>query len=177
MQIRHNDIFIDKYAVGIDFDLCALKEILTKNLNKMTLVKFNKDFPSFLDEFFGGDIFDSIQRTSTIGNSLPAVNVKENENSFHLEVAAPGMKKDDFKIELDNHILGISSERKQEQNEEKEKYTRREFSYSSFRRTFTLPESIDTEKIEANYSDGVLKIDIPKMKEEKQTKSKMIEIK
>jgi HSP20 family protein len=143
----------------------------------MTLVKFKDSFPSFLDEFFGGDIFDSVSRSAYIGNNLPAVNVRESENGFHLEVAAPGMKKEDFKIELDNNILGISSEKQSENEEEKEKYTRREFSYSSFRRTFTLPDSVDAEHISAKYNDGVLSIDIPKVKEEKKINSKLIEIK
>jgi HSP20 family protein len=142
----------------------------------MTLVKFNNTFPSFLDEFFGGDIFDS-NRNSAIGNNLPAVNVKENEKNFEVEVAAPGMKKEDFKIELDNNMLGISSERKEENEEEKGKYTRREFRYSSFKRTFTLPENVDSNKIKASYKEGVLTIDIPKVAEKKKEKSKMIEIK
>ena len=141
----------------------------------MTLVKFKDSFPSFLDEFFGGDIFDSPRNTG-IGNSLPAVNVKENENNFELEVAAPGMKKEDFKIELDNNVLGISSETKSEDVEEKKKYTRREFSYRSFKRTFTLPENVDVENIKANYSDGVLMIDIPKRVEEKKSGSRLTDI-
>ncbi len=147
-----------------------------KKFKKMTLVKFKDTFPSFLDEFFGGDIFDSVRGTSSIGNSLPAVNVKENEKQFELEVAAPGMKKEDFKIELDNNILGISSEMKHESEEEKDKYTRREFRYSSFRRTFTLPDSVDSEGISASYNDGVLKIQIPKLNEEKRANSKLIDI-
>lgn len=142
----------------------------------MTLVKFKDNFPSFIDEFFGGDIFDSVNRSAMIGNSLPAVNVKETEKGFHLEVAAPGMKKDDFKIELDNNILGISSEMNDEKTEEKDKYTRREFKYSSFRRTFTLPDDVDAENISANYQDGVLKIDIPHLKKEQKANSKLIEI-
>lgn len=142
----------------------------------MTLVKFKDTFPSFLDEFFGGDIFDSMRGASTIGNSLPAVNVKENDKAFLLEVAAPGMKKEDFKLELENNILGISSESKDEQSEEKEKYTRREFRYSAFRRTFTLPKHVDSDRIKAEYKDGVLTIEIPKKVEEKMPSSKTIEI-
>jgi len=142
----------------------------------MTLVKFKDNFPSFMDEFFGGDIFDSVNRSSSIGNSLPAVNVKETDKGFQLEVAAPGMKKEDFKIELDNNILGISSEMKQEKNEAQDKYTRREFSFKSFRRTFTLPDNVDAEQITASYNEGVLNIEIPNVKEEKQARSKIIEI-
>jgi HSP20 family protein len=140
----------------------------------MTLVKFKESFPSFLDEFFGGDIFDTAR--GSIGNSLPAVNVKETEQHFEVEVAAPGMKKEDFKIELDNNVLGISSEQKDEKVEEDKKYTRREFSYRSFKRTFSLPEHIDQNKISATYQDGVLKINIPKIAEEKHSTSKLIDI-
>lgn len=143
----------------------------------MTLVKFKDSFPTFMDEFFGGDIFDSVRNSSFIGNNLPAVNVKETADKFELEVAAPGMKKEDFKIELDNNILGISSEKKEENERTEEKYTRREFSYHSFRRTFTLPDSVDADNILAAYQEGVLKIEIPKRKEEEKVNSKLIEIK
>lgn len=142
----------------------------------MTLVKFKNRYPSFLDEFFGGDIFDSNNNSSNIGYSLPAVNVRENEASFEVEVAAPGMKKEDFKIELDNNILGISSEKKEESTDEKEKYTRREFSYSSFRRTFTLPESVSENEIKAKYNEGVLRIEIPKKNKEELKHSRLIEV-
>lgn len=142
----------------------------------MTLVKFKNRYPSFLDEFFGGHIFDSNNNSSSIGYSLPAVNVRESETNFEVEVAAPGMKKEDFKIELDNNILGISSERKEESTDEKEKYTRREFSYSSFRRTFTLPESVNENEIKAKYNEGVLRIEIPKKNKEELKHSRLIEV-
>ncbi|MEQ8909949.1 MAG: Hsp20/alpha crystallin family protein [Vicingaceae bacterium] len=142
----------------------------------MTLVKFKDSFPSFLDEFFGGDIFDTNKNSSWIGNSLPAVNVKENENNFEVEVAAPGMQKDDFKIELDNKVLGISSELKEEHVDEQKKYTRREFSYRSFKRTFSLPENVDQDGIQASYKDGVLKIEIPKEAEKEKVNSRRIDI-
>lgn len=142
----------------------------------MALVKFKDSFPSFLDEFFGGDIFSSTKNSSFIGNSLPAVNVKENNTNFQLEVAAPGMKKGDFKIELENNILGISSETREEKTEEEENYTRREFSYSSFRRTFSLPETVNEDDISAKYDNGVLKITIPKKELQEVAKSRLISI-
>jgi|SRR5690554_1281785 len=141
----------------------------------MTVVRFKDNLPSFLDEFFGGDIFNS-PKSTTIGKSLPAINVKENDKNFLLEVAAPGMRKDNFKIELNNNILGIYGEKEEEDVEERKRYTRREFSYSTFKRTFTLPESIDVEKIVANYNDGVLSIEIPKKDEEEKSVLKTISI-
>lgn len=131
----------------------------------MSLVQFNKTMPSFLDEFFGGDIFDSVNSSNKIGNSLPAVNIQENEESFTVEVAAPGMKKKYFSIELNNNILVISCE-KEEKSKDK-RFTRREFNYSSFRRTFTLPDSVEVDNINAIYEDGVLKLNIPKREEAK----------
>ena len=142
----------------------------------MTLIKFKNHFPSFVDEFFGGDIFDSVRNSSVIGNSLPAVNVKNHQDHFEVEVAAPGMNKDDFKIEVQNRVLGISSELKEDNNEDNKNYTRREFNYRSFKRNFTLPKSVNEEKISANYKDGVLRIEIPKQTEERKESSRFIEI-
>lgn len=144
----------------------------------MSLVQFNNTLPSFLDEFFGGDIFDSVNSSNRIGSSLPAVNIRENDDEFNVQVAAPGMKKEDFDVELNNNILTISSEKKGEK-EEKSKdgnFTRREFNYTSFKRTFTLPDSVDSEKIHANYEDGVLKLSIPKREEAKIKAKRKIEI-
>lgn len=145
----------------------------------MTLVKFrNRDlFPSMFSEFFDRDFFD----TSNMGfnnSTMPAVNIKETKEDFVVEVAAPGMKKDDFKIELDNNLLVISSE-KEEHNEEKGEgeFTRREFSYQSFKRTFTLPKTIEDGKIAAKYNDGVLLITLPKKEEAKEKPKKLIAIK
>lgn len=132
-----------------------------------SLIKRTENFPfmgSFFDDFFSKDLFDwNAKNFSTDGTTLPSVNVKETEKEFFVELAAPGMKKDDFKIELDNHILSISSEKKEEHEEKKEgKFTRREFNYRSFVRSFSLPDSAVSENIDASYNDGVLKIHIPK---------------
>lgn len=113
-----------------------------------------------------------------MGTSVPSVNIQETEENFLVEVAAPGRSREDFQIELDNEILTISSEDKKE-NEVKEnngKYTRREFSYSSFKRSFSLPETIDSEKIAATYKNGVLEITLPKKEEAKAQPKRMIEI-
>jgi HSP20 family protein len=145
----------------------------------MTLVKFrNRDlFPSMFGEFFDRDFFD----TSNMGfnnSTMPAVNIKETKDDFVVEVAAPGMKKEDFNIELDNNLLVISSE-KEEQNEEKKEgeFTRREFSYQSFKRSFTLPKTIEDGKIVAKYNEGVLSITLPKKDEAKEKPKKLIAIK
>ena len=145
----------------------------------MALVKFGENrnlFPTLFNEFFNRDIFD-LANTSFSDSTLPAVNIKETKNDFIVEVAAPGMSKDDFKIELDNSLLVISSE-KEEKNEEVQdgEFTRKEFSYRSFKRTFTLPETIQEDKIKANYKDGVLKITLPKKEEAKEKPKKMIKI-
>jgi len=127
-----------------------------------------------LDDFFNRDWFDF----NLTGSSMPAVNVKDDNTAYHIEVAAPGMKKEDFSIKLDHNMLTISSEKKEEQSDKDEegKYTRREFRYSSFKRTFTLPDMTDVEKIAAHYVDGILKIEVPKKPESQQNPPRQIEI-
>jgi HSP20 family protein len=151
-----------------------------------SLIRRNRNFfPSFSriwddDDFFNRGMIN--WGTSNFSNSdttLPAVNIKETENSYEVEMAAPGMKKEDFKIELDNNILTISSEKREEFNEGegKEKYSRREFSYQSFQRSFTLPkEVVDEDKIEAHYREGVLQLSIPKKEQAKQKPPRKIQI-
>lgn len=147
----------------------------------MTLVKRNTGFfpsvPSFFDDFFTRDLFDLPK--SNLSASLPAVNIRENDENYEVEVAAPGLSKDDFHIELNNNVLTISS-KKEEKNEEKDQdgnYTRREFSYSSFQRSFTLPQDVvDVDKINAKYKDGVLSLALPKKEEAKPKPVKTIKI-
>ncbi len=144
----------------------------------MTLVKFrNRDlFPTMFREFLDRDIFDAANAGFN-DSTMPAVNIKEGKDDFVVEVAAPGMKKDDFKIELDNNILVISSEKEERKEENKEgQYTRQEFSYHSFKRTFTLPSTIDEKDIKANYNHGILNIVLPKREEAKEKPKRMIEI-
>lgn len=104
---------------------------------------------------------------SNSGFSSPAVNIKENKDGFMLEIAAPGFQKDQFKLSLDHNVLTVSAENKQETEKTEGKYTRREFSYGSFRRSFTLPETIQAEKIDAEYQYGVLMVNLPKKDEAK----------
>lgn len=148
----------------------------------MNLIKRNTDnwLPSIFDDMFKTDWMDNGNSgMSRIGTSVPAVNIAENGDAFSLEVAAPGKSKGDFNLELDNGVLTISSEEKKE-NETREnggRFTRREFSYSSFKRAFSLPETVDPEKISAQYNDGVLKIDLPKREDAKVQAKRLIDIK
>lgn len=133
--------------------------------------------PSILDDFFGRDLLNNVFEDNT-GISIPAVNIVENSDEFKIEVAAPGLEKKDFKIDLDNNVLTISSEKelKDEEKDEDDNYMRREFSYTSFKRSFTMPQSVDADKINAKHKDGILQIQIPKKEEAKQKPPKTIEI-
>ncbi|MGF7037194.1 Hsp20/alpha crystallin family protein [Mucilaginibacter lappiensis] len=146
----------------------------------MTLVKFNNGLKNNAVGPFFNDVFDSILNDSFIGDKLvarvPAVNIAENENEFHIELASPGLKKEDFKINLDKNVLTVSAERKSENVEEGKKFSKREYSYNSFTRSFTLPESADHSKIEADYTDGILKLTVAK-KEEAKFQSREIAVK
>ncbi len=107
---------------------------------------------------------------------FPAVNIKEGEKDFELELAVPGRKKSDFNIEIDKDVLTISSEIEQDKEVKEENYTRREFGFSSFKRAFTLPETIDNEKIRAHYENGLLKFVLPKKEEALPKPKRMIEL-
>ena len=131
--------------------------------------------PSLMENFFGRDLFD-LGNIAAPGATLPAVNIRETKDSFIVEVAAPGMKKNDFKVKLDNNQLIISSEREIKEEDRDEDYTRKEYSYESFQRTFTLPQSAIADNITAKYADGVLNIVIPKKEEAKQKPAKEIKI-
>ncbi len=131
----------------------------------MNLIKKNTvPFPSIIDELFKPDWLGGMQNFNT---NVPAVNIKETDLSFGIELAAPGKKKEDFNIEIDHNVLTISSEEKNEKEEKDNdgKYTRKEFSYSSFRRSFTLPETVNSDAIQANYETGVLHLVLPKREE------------
>jgi HSP20 family protein len=146
----------------------------------MTLVKFNSDkkknvlMPGF------NDVFDSIFNDTFLADRMvtrvPAANISESADHFHIELAAPGLKKEDFKLNLERNVLSISVEQSNESNQGERNYAKREYSYSSFVRSFTLPESANETGIEAKYNDGVLSIDIPKHEEAKSV-SRQIEIK
>ncbi len=132
----------------------------------MSLVRSNWNSPtrSFFDDFSTRDLFTWPDWTSE-GGTLPKVNIAETNDDFRVEVAAPGMKKEDFRVELDNDMLSIRSEAAAKDGEKEAQYTRREFSYQSFKRTFYLPNTVETDKIKAKYSDGILYLVIPKKEE------------
>ena len=129
--------------------------------------------PFYVPNFFDEDFFPVVpNRTS----SMPAVNIREDEKSYALDLAVPGMDKKDLKIDINEDVLTISSESKNETEESKDGFRRKEFSYKAFTRSFYIPENVNREKIEATYKDGVLSINLPKQEEEKSKVTKTIEI-
>jgi HSP20 family protein len=151
----------------------------------MTLTKRNgnansiSSLPGLFDDFFTKDLFDwGNSNFSMAGTTVPAVNMKETAESFIVEMAAPGMNKEDFKVELNNNILTISSEHKnQHEEKEGERFTRKEFSYQTFQRSFQLSkEAVDADNIQAKYENGVLCLLIPKREEIKQKPARLINI-
>ena len=149
----------------------------------MSVTKWNNrngGMTNLFDDFFSRDLWNwGLANSSSTNTTLPAVNIRETAENFEVEMAAPGMTKEDFKIELEGNELRINSEKEQENEmKEGERYTRREFSYQSFQRSFTLPkEVVDVEQINAKYENGVLRLLIPKKEEAKQKPARMIEIK
>ena len=131
--------------------------------------------PNVFDEFMSGWPLTNYSDTNT---TLPSVNIKENDDEFTVEVAAPGMDKKDFNIDFENDVLTISSEKTVENEDSTDKFTRKEYSYQSFKRSFRLPENVaDTDKIAATYKNGELVILIPKREELKPKPARLIEVK
>lgn len=149
----------------------------------MKLLKGNSNLmnqmPLLFDDIFNRDIFNwGLSNFSNTNTTIPAVNIKETPENFEVEVAAPGMSKKDFKIELDGNMLTISSEKTNErEDKENEKYSRKEFSYQSFYRTFNLSKDVvDVDKIQARYENGLLQLLVPKKEEAKQKPPRLIQI-
>ena len=137
------------------------------------LVKRNNFIvPSLMNDFFKPDWFGGTENF----NRIPAVNIKENEKDFTLELSIPGFRKEDFNIEIDNDVLTISSKVKVENETNVKNYTRREFSVTSFKRAFTLPETINVEEINAAYESGILILTLPKREEALPKPKRLIEI-
>lgn len=150
-----------------------------KNLIKSNGTAYS-GIPALFDDFFNRDWLDSsLANWKSFGTTLPAVNVMETNDEFRIEVAAPGMKRDDFKVELDNNVLTISSEREEKNTDADQKgnYTKREFSYQAFQRSFSLPENkVEGEKISARYADGILHVTVPKKEEAKVKPARKINV-
>lgn len=148
----------------------------------MSLIKRNGQlpttFPALFDDFFGRELFNwSNTNYSATSTTVPSVNIRETGDNFEVEMAAPGMDKQDFKIELDGNTLTISSKKEHNQQSEQEGYSRREFSYQSFQRSFVLPKDVvDVEQITAKYENGLLHLTIPKQEKAKQKAPRLIEI-
>jgi HSP20 family protein len=149
----------------------------------MSLIKFNNRkrlFPSWTndslksflssDDFFNNDFFEE-------DSLMPAMNVKEHENDFEIEFAAPGFSKKDFEVTIDDNILNVCGEKKHELEEKEEDYTRKEFSYNSFKRSLALPKTVNTDQeVKATYKNGILKLNLLKKEEAKEQPKKVIEV-
>ncbi len=145
-------------------------------MSTKSLSRKNEFLPSVFNNFFSpwNEVFDDrFERTF----SVPAVNVTENKEDYKIALAVPGLKKDDFKIHVEGNLMTLSAEKEESKNEKDEHYTRREYNYSSFSRTFTLPDGVNAEKIEATYDNGILKMTLPKKEETKKVTAKTIAVK
>jgi HSP20 family protein len=145
----------------------------------MTLLKRSEDYlPSFFDRFLGSDLVDwNASNYSSPDSTLPAVNVKETDDDFFIEVAAPGMEKKDFRINFQNNVLTISTEKEMEEEKKEGDYTRKEFNYRSFQRSFTVRGTdVEGDKISATYNDGILTVQLPKREEVKPKPAREIKV-
>lgn len=138
----------------------------------MSIIKWNRSddfFPSILGEIFNEEVFDKISNKI----SVPAVNLVESANSYEIHMAAPGLTKEDFKVSLENKTLTISSEKSKETEDLQDNFTRKEYSYNSFSRSFRIPENTDVEHIEAKYENGELRVFLPKIEK---TTDRLVEV-
>lgn len=143
-----------------------------KEVNMNLTVRKNGGLPSLVSDFFGTSLFDrdfldldSDLFPSRLGINVPTANVTETAKEFKLELAAPGLERKDFNVEIENHVLKISAEKEEEKSEKNGEYSRKEYSFNSFTRSFSLPENVKEGNIDAKYENGILKVSIPKEKE------------
>jgi HSP20 family protein len=146
-------------------------------MSTQALAKAPNRMPTVFDDLFKpwNEWFDNAGILSRTIN-VPAVNITERKDKYEVSLAVPGMKKDDFKIDVDGNMLSISSEKEEKTEEKDKRFTRKEYNYSSFNRCFSLPEEVNQDKIEAKYEDGVLKISLPRKEEAKKTTAKKIAV-
>lgn len=133
------------------------------------------NIPSIVDAFFGDDFLSNFFDNTNVG-TVPAVNIMENKDEFAIEVAAPGLEKKDFNVDFHNNVLSISCHKEQADEQKDEKIMRREFSYTAFKRSFSLPDGAESEKIKASYKEGILTVTIPKKEEAKEKPARQISI-
>lgn len=145
----------------------------------MKLIKENKDgnfpttFPTMISDFLEDD---RIFSPHWLNHYVPAVNIKESKKEFNIELAVPGFDKEDFHVTLENNIMTISAQKEEEKVEEAEHFTKKEFNSNSIKRSFSLPGSVDIDKVDAKYSAGVLKVKVPKKEEEEKLPKKEIKV-
>jgi len=140
------------------------------------LARINRHYaPAYWDDFFNDRFFNQLSHMNGKENT-PAVNVSEDEKEYSIEVAAPGLSRKDFNLEIENDVLTISSEHKESKEENKTNFLRREFNYQSFKRSFQLPDTVDQEQIRATHEEGILKLTLPKKEELVQKAYRQIEI-
>ncbi|MGI9533093.1 Hsp20/alpha crystallin family protein [Lutimonas sp.] len=151
-----------------------------KNENKLNRQRNNignySGWAGLIDELFSENVHPAKNSNFNEGLSQPKVNIKESDDSFILEMAVPGYKKSDFQVGIENEELTIAAELKTDKDKKVENYSRREFSYASFKRTFLLPETVEDNGIKASYEDGILLVSIPKKEEAKPKPARAIEI-
>jgi HSP20 family protein len=150
----------------------------------MAIIKSNPSsfLPEFISDFFDNSLFPerlfpSSWMTRELTRNIPSANIKETKKDYSIELAAPGLEKGDFKIDIDNDVLSISAEKKHETKEENEKFTRHEFEYNAFNRSFRLPDSVNIDKVDAKYENGLLHLTIPKRSESISSLKKEIKLK
>ena len=154
--------------------------VLTRNgkIGNKSRGSFNQ-FPNFdglLNDLFTDEMSDAFRSNYNKGITLPKVNIQEIEEAFKVDMAVPGFKKSDFSVSIDKDELVISAKIKDGEEKKENQFTRREFGYASFQRTFVLPEIVDGDKIEAKYKDGILSVELPKKEEAKPKPARTIEI-
>ncbi|HTI10551.1 MAG TPA: Hsp20/alpha crystallin family protein [Puia sp.] len=151
-------------------------------MSNKTLARRGEGIPSIFNDFFrpweslfensGGSLLANLNPVN-----IPAANIVENKNHYEINLASPGMKKDDFTIDVEGNLLTISAETEEKKEEKDEKYTRKEYNYSSFSRSFTLPDWVNKDKIDATYDNGLLKLVLPKTEDAKKLSSRHIAVK
>lgn len=151
-----------------------MRSLAKRDGNKPATRNMFSSFFSDIDRMFENDMFLMPMHLNRFANdTMPAANLRETDKEYAIELAVPGMKRDDFNIEVDEHMLSVSCQREENINEEKDDYTRREYNYSSFSRTFRLPETVVADKIKAQYDNGVLHITVPKAEQKEQRRKRI----